>query len=81
MPFPDSLKDDIHMTSMKNAQFSRPATPTPLVHLRPTFFHPLDLGRPISNNPTPHLSPNDNQTMKIKSNARMANFPFSVSTH
>ena len=84
MPFPDSLKDDIHMTSMKIAQFSRPATPTPLVHLRPTFFHPLDLGRPISNNPpppSPHLSPNDNQTIKIKSNARMANFPFSVSTH
>ena len=26
-------------------------TPHPLVQLRPKFFHPLDLGRPISNNP------------------------------
>ena len=34
------------MTSMKIVQFSRP--PTPLVHLRPKFFDPLDLGRPIS---------------------------------
>ena len=32
------------MTSMKNVQFLR--YPTPLVHLRPKFFHPLDLGRP-----------------------------------
>ena len=39
--------DDTHMTSMKIVQFSRP--PNPLVHLRPTFFNPLDLGRPISN--------------------------------
>ena len=28
--------------------------PTPLVHLRPKFFHPVDLGRPISTDP---LSP------------------------
>ena len=51
--------------------------PPPLVHLRPKFFHPLDLGRPISNTPTTHPprpththththtqtspSPNDNQ--------------------
>ena len=39
------------MTSMKIVQFSRP--PTPLVQLRPKFVHPLDLGRPISNKPSP----------------------------
>ena len=37
------------MTSMEIVQFSRP--PHPLVQLRPKFFHPLDLGRPISNEP------------------------------
>ena len=37
------------MTSMKIVQFSRPSTP--LVHLRPKFFLPLDLRRPISNKP------------------------------
>ena len=42
------------MTSMKIVQFSRP--PTPLVHLHPKFFHPLDRGRPISNDPSPLLS-------------------------
>ena len=41
------------MASTKFAQFSRPP---PLVHLRPKFFHPLDLGRPISNESP---SPND----------------------
>ena len=39
--------DDAHMTSMKILQFSRASTP--LVHLCPKFFHPLDLARPISN--------------------------------
>ena len=47
------------MTSMKIVQFS--GTPTLLVHLRPKFFHPLDLGRPISNE-APY--PNDNQSIK-----------------
>ena len=37
------------MTSMKIVQFSRP--PTPLVQLREKFFHSLELGRPISNEP------------------------------
>ena len=37
------------MTSTKIVQFPRP--PTPLVQLHPKFFHPLDLGRPISNEP------------------------------
>ena len=46
------------MTSMKIVQFSRP--PTSLVHLRPKFFHSLDLGRPISNEPPPlFFSTND----------------------
>ena len=75
------------MASMKIVQFSRP--PTPLVQLRPKFFHLLDLGRPISNEPPP--SPNDNQSVKRKHNPRMTiicfqAFPsgrlsFSVSSH
>ena len=51
------------MTSMKIVQFSRPLTS--LVHLRSTFLHPLDLGRPISNEPSPPF-PNDNQSVKRK---------------
>ena len=51
------IGDDRHMTSMKIAQFSRP--PTHFVHLYPKFFHPLDLGRPISNEPPPPPTPND----------------------
>ena len=42
------------MTSMKIVEFSRP--PTLLVHLRPKFFHPLDLERPISKDPPPFRS-------------------------
>ena len=42
-------RDNTHMTFIKIIQFSRP--PTPLVNQRPKFFHPLDLGRPISNEP------------------------------
>ena len=57
------------MTSLKTVQFSRP--PTPLVQLRPKFFHPLDLGPHISNEPpyppTPP-SPNDNQSIERKHN-------------
>ena len=42
------------MTSMKIVKFSRPFTPS--VYLRPKFFHPLDLGRPILNEPlAPYL--------------------------
>ena len=48
------------MTSMKIGQFLRP--PIPLLHLSAKFFHPLDLGRPISNEPS--SSPNDNQSVK-----------------
>ena len=54
------------MTSMKIVQFSTP--PTPYVHLRPTFFHPLDLRLPISNE---LLSSNDKQSVKRKHNLRM----------
>ena len=49
------------MTSLKVVMFSRP--PTHLVHLRPKFFHPLALGRPISNE-APPPTPNDNQLIK-----------------
>ena len=43
----NDLRDDTHMTSMKIVKFLR--TLTSLVHLRPNFFHLLDVGRPISN--------------------------------
>ena len=45
--FHNYLRDDTHVASMKFIQFSRPSSP--LVHLRPKFLHPLDLGRTISN--------------------------------
>ena len=44
------------MTSIKIVKFLTP--PTPLVGLHPNFFHPLDLGHPISNEP-PSTSPNN----------------------
>ena len=43
------------MVAMKIGQFLRP--PTPLVQLRPKFFHLLDLGRPIVQLQTPHPPP------------------------
>ena len=49
------LRDDTNMTSMKIAHISRP--PTSLVHLRPKFFHPRDLGRPTWNAPHPPPPP------------------------
>ena len=42
-------RDDTYTTTMQIFQFSRPLIPH--IHLRPMFFHPLDLGRPISNEP------------------------------
>ena len=64
-------------------------TPDPLVQLCPTFFHLVELGRPISNEP-PSLS-KLNQSIKRKHNPRMTIacyqvFPsgrllFLVSTH
>ena len=75
------------MTSMRIVKFLRP--PTPLVNLRPKFFHPLDLGRTISNE-LPD-SPNDNQSIRRKHNPRMTiicyqflpsgRLSFSVSTY
>ena len=37
--------------------------PPPPMHLRPKFFHLLDHGRPVSNEPPP---PNDIQSVKMK---------------
>ena len=70
--FNNGWRHDTHMASMRIAQFLRP--PTPFVHLRPKFFYPHHLGRPISNE---HLSPfpptpNDNLSVKRKHNPRMA---------
>ena len=77
------------MMSMKIVQFSRP--PTPLLQLRPKFFHRLDLGRPISNERTSPPSANDNQSFKRKHNPGITficyqavpsgRLSFSVSTH
>ena len=41
------LRFDTYMTLMKIVQFSRASPPPLLAQLRPTFFHPLDPGRPI----------------------------------
>ena len=41
-----SLGDDKHMTSIKITRIFKPP-----VHLRPKFFHPLDIGRSVSNEP------------------------------
>ena len=80
------------MTSLKTVQFSRP--PTPLVQLRPKFFHPLDLGPHISNEPPyPPTPPLQMITNQLKENIiqvlyviRCQVFPsgrllFSVSPH
>ena len=67
-------------------------TSHPLVHLRPKFLHPFDLGRPISNETSiPPLSPNYSQSIKRKHDPRMTVIcyqvlpsgwlSFSVSTH
>ena len=63
-----NFRDDTHMTSTKIVQFSRP--PSPFVQLRPKFFHPLELGRPISKD-APSPFPNDNQSIKRKHNPWM----------
>ena len=83
-----ATRNDTHGKSMKIVQLSRP--PTPLVHLRPKFVHPVNLERPISNK-LPLSSPNDNQSVKRKHNPRMTiicyqvfpsgQFLFSVLTH
>ena len=48
--------------------FKTPPPPHPFFYLHPTFVYPLDLGRPISNDPNP--SPNANQSIKRKHNPR-----------
>ena len=58
---------------MKLIQFSRPLTPP--VHLYPKFSHPLDVGRPISNDSP---SPNVNQSTERKHNPRMTIICFQV---
>ena len=66
------------MTSMKIVQFSRP--PTPLVHLRPKFFHPLDLGRPISNDPPPPQMIPCMRTNEIKTKTKPSQVTFKLTT-
>ena len=44
--------------------------PSPLVHLPPKLFHPLELGRPFPNETTSPPSSNDNQSVKRKHNPR-----------
>ena len=53
------------MTSKKLSNFQDPPPP---VNLSPKFFHLLDFGLPISNEPS---SPNDNQSLKRKHDRRM----------
>ena len=62
------LRDDTHMTSMKVVQFSKPPT-----HCPSKFFHPLDLGRSISNkalsspNNTVHVNERNRKKDQTKS--------------
>ena len=72
------FRDDTHMASMRIVQFSR--SPTLFVQLRPIFIHPLDLGRPIPNEPPLplSLSSNDNQSVKRKHNPRMTMICYQV---
>ena len=74
--------DHANMTSIKIVQFSRP--PTPLALLHPKFSHPLDLGRPVSNEPPPPSSltplPNDDQSVKSKHNPRMTIICYQILT-
>ena len=53
------IRDDTHMTAIKIVQFLRP--PTPLVHLHPKFFHLIDHGRLISDEPSSPLQMITNQ--------------------
>ena len=64
------------MTSMKNVQFSRPLTP--LVNLRPKFFHPLELGRLVSNDPPPLQIILCMWTNEIKTNTKSSHATFKL---
>ena len=68
----NSFRDDTHMTSMKIAQFSMPLTP--LVHLRPKFFHSRDHGRPVSNKPPLQTITNQLKENIIQRGLRDASF-------
>ena len=74
------FRDDKHMASMRIVQF--PRSPTLFVQLRPIFIHPLDLGRPIPNEPplplSLSLSSNDNKSIKRKHNPRMTMICYQV---
>ena len=63
--FYNQTRDNTHMTSKKLSNFQDPPPP---VNLSPKFFHLLDFGLPISNEPS---SPNDNQSLKRKHDRRM----------
>ena len=68
------IRDDTHVTPMKIAQFSRPSSP--LVQLRPKFFHALELdvqfqtppSPPTPPLPPPPLSPHPHSPNDIKGN-------------
>ena len=67
------IRDDTHVTSMKIAQFSRPSSP--LVQLRPKFFHALELDVQFQTPPSPPTStlppPPLSKWYKRKHNPRM----------
>ena len=56
------LRGNAHMTSMKIVRFW--ISPTHLIHLRPKFFHPLDLGRPITIPPLQMITNQLKETMQ-----------------
>ena len=73
------IRDDTNMTSMKIVQFSRPLSPP--LPLRPKFFHPLDLGRQISNGPlppSPSSPPPPPQPPRTKKNFFFSNKSFTI---
>ena len=68
----------------KSSNFQNPLPP---VHLRPQFFHPLDLGRPILNEFPPHSKTNYETTTtpctwrnKIKTKAKPSHDTFKLNT-
>ena len=75
---------------LKFSNFQNPHLP---VHLRPKFFHPLDLGCPISNNSTPPFHPPASPanygtttapctwTNEIKTEAKPSQVTFKLTTH
>ena len=66
-----------HMASMKIVQFSRPSSP---VHLCPKFFHPLDLGHPMSNEASPVQMISCMQTEEAKTKTKPSHVTFKLTT-